>query len=179
MAFLRGSLKARHVQAANPASPRVDAPHVDIHLVRTFPFPVDAAYGWLTDYHDDDATLTDAVVKRRSVVRREGDEVELDAELVTLGRPMRGRAVVKLDPARHRWVATAAGGRLRYEYQLTPTPEGHSRLDVHYRVASRRWARRLLLVLARPRIRRELHRMWDGFEAAMRRELGAARRESP
>lgn len=145
---------------------------MDIAVTRHFPYPVERAYAWLTDYRDDDPSLTTAVVKRRDVVKKDGDTVEMDVELLTLGRPMKGRAVVRLDPARHRWTAEAAGGRMRYEYQLTPAPDGGSRLEVHYRVASRRWTRRLALRLARPRIRRELHVMWDGFTDAMRRELG-------
>src|SRR5438874_9578755 len=40
---------------------------VDIRYSRVFPFPLDATYAWLTDYRDDDAALTDAVVRRRLV----------------------------------------------------------------------------------------------------------------
>lgn len=148
----------------------MDAPHVDIPYVRVFPYPVDVAYAWLTDYDDQDAQRAGAIIAQREVVKRDGDTVVLDAELVTLGRRSKGRAEVTLFPKEHRWVATLHGGRAVYTYQLTPVPQG-ARLEVHYRIAARRWTRRAVLTLAKPRIRREIDAMWAGFARAMEREL--------
>lgn len=151
--------------------------HVDILVTRTFPYPVDVAYAWLTDYQDDDPQRTNAIVTRRTVVKRGEREVEMDVELITLGRAMKGSATVHLFPEERRWQAVAAKGRFVYDYRLSPTPDG-ARLDVRYRVATRRFARWLTLTLAKPAIKREVHRMWDGFADAMRRELGEPGRAS-
>lgn len=158
----------------------MDRPHVNVHYERDFPYPVDAAYAWLTDYQDDDHTRAGAIIKRRIVVRREVDkdgrpvEVELEGELETLGqRTGRGRALVKLWPEERRWVAELAGGRWVYEYRLVPTARG-SRILIDYRLGSKRWQRRAMLTVLKPFIRREIDKMWDGFSAAMEREMAQA-----
>lgn len=157
---------------------------MNIHYERDFPYPVDAAYAWLTDYQDDDHTRAGAIIKRRIVVRREVDkdgrpvEVELEGELETLGqRTGRGRALVKLWPDERRWVAELAGGRWVYEYRLAPTARG-TRLVIDYRLGSKRWQRRALLTMMKPLIRREIDKMWDGFSAAMEREIARPPRAS-
>lgn len=147
---------------------------VTISYARVIPFPVGEAFAWLTDYQDDDPSRTSAVVKRRPVLSRSEDKVVMEGELELLGVRGVGRVEVSLHPP-DRWVAEIVqGGGVGsvYEYRLSPHPRG-SRLDVRYRVRVRRWASRLRLVLARPLLRREIHRMWDGFAAAMERELGA------
>lgn len=151
------------------------APYVDIEVVRIFRHPVGQAYEWLTDYRDDDPTLTDAVVARRDVVKRDADTVVLDATIVTLGRKGRGKVEVALFPTERRWQATVVEGGSRgsvYDYKLTPHPKG-ARLEVRYRVRIKRRSRRILVTLLRPFIRRELNKMWDGFERAMDRDLAA------
>lgn len=145
---------------------------VTIPYTRRFPYPVDQAYAWLTDYQDDDPQRTTAVVKRRPVLERTPDKITMEGELEFFGQRGTGIVEVKLHPP-DRWVAEIVKGGGRgsiYEYRLTPA-EGGSRLDVRYRVRVKRWGSRLRLLLARPLVRREIHRMWDGFEDAMRREM--------
>lgn len=148
---------------------------MDIPYSRELPHPIDAAYAWLTDYEDADAQRAGAVVHERRVVKRDDDVVVLEGHNVVLGRHARGKAEVRLFPSERRWQATIVEGNGRgsvYEYQLTPTDRG-CRLDVRYRVRARRWRARVLVRLTRPFVRREIARMWDGFAAAMARELPA------
>lgn len=156
----------------------MDRPHVLLHVEREFPYPVDVAYAWLTDYADDDHERAGAIIRRRVVVRREHDkdgrvvEVEFDGELEAFGRSSgRGRGLVRLWPDERRWQADLGKGRWVYDYKLVPAGPGRSRLLIDYRFGSKRLRRRILLTLAKPFLAREIHRMWDGFEAAMRKEL--------
>ncbi|HWH07586.1 MAG TPA: SRPBCC family protein [Candidatus Thermoplasmatota archaeon] len=152
---------------------------VTIPYTRVLPHPVEEAYAWLTDYQDDDPQRTTAVVKRRPVLSRTKDKVVLEGELEMLGVRGVGTVEVTLLPP-DRWVAEIVKGGGKgsvYEYRLTPAAGGGSRLDVRYRVRVRRWSSRLRLLLARPLLRRELDRMWDGFAESMAREL--SRNEAP
>lgn len=156
----------------------MDGPHVNVHYEREFPYPVDVAYAWLTDYQDDDHTKAGAIIKRRDVIRKELDKdgrpilYELEGELETLGQKTgAGRALVRLYPDERRWTAELAKGRWVYDYRVHPTAKG-CRLAIDYRLGSKRWQRRLVLTLTKPLIRREIDRMWKGFSAAMERELG-------
>ena len=158
----------------------MDRPHVNLHYEREFPYPVDVAYAWLTDYQDDDHQRAGAIIKRRDVVRREVDkdgravEYELEGELETLGlKTGPGRVIVKLEPDRHAWQAIFPRGSWVYSYRVVPAPRG-SKIVIDYRFGSRRWTRRLAIWVAKPRIRRELDVMWDGFSAAMEREIGTS-----
>jgi len=146
-----------------------------IRYRRTFPFPVGEAYAWLTDYQDDDPARTGAIVKERPVLSRSENQVVLRGVLETLGRRWEGNAVVDLMPP-DRWRATTrdARGRVRsvYDYRLEPADGGRaSLLTVDYRFNVRRWRTRLTLLVARRAIVKEIDRMWDGFAAAMQREL--------
>lgn len=146
---------------------------VTIAYTRPFPYPVDQAYAWLTDYQDDDPARTTAVVKRRPVLKREPGKITMEGELEMLGVRGTGIVEVSLHPP-DRWVAEIVKGGGRgglYEYQLSATPEG-CRLDVRYRVRVRRWSSRLRLMIAKPLLRRELRTMWDGFAASMAKDLG-------
>ncbi|HET6405333.1 MAG TPA: SRPBCC family protein [Candidatus Thermoplasmatota archaeon] len=150
----------------------MDRPHVSIQYERTFPYPIDVAYAWLTDYQDDDPQRAGAMVEKRDVVRRGDREVEVDARLDVLGKKYTGRAVIHLHPEEHRWVAVIGRGSWQFHYRLEPDGPHRSRLIVDYRITSRRWTRRALVTLGKPLIRRQLDRMWDGFADAMERELG-------
>ena len=152
-----------------------------IHYERDLPHPVDVAYAWLTDYQDDDHERAGAIIKRRIVKEKELDKAGrpvryvLEGELETLGQSTGiGLATIRLDPDARRWSADIGNGRWVYEYRLEPRAGG-SRLIIDYRFGSRRWRRRLLLTLTKPLIRRELDRMWDGFVAAMAREIPTAK----
>lgn len=141
---------------------------------RTFPYPVDRAFEWLTDYTDHDAALTDAVQRRRKVLSREKDKITMEGEIDLLGS--RGAAIVEVALAPpSRWTATIVKGPSRgsvYEYALTPTAGGGSRLDVAYRVRVKRLSSFVKVALARPFARRRLHAMWEGFARSMAKDLG-------
>lgn len=150
---------------------------MNLHFEREFPYPVEKAYAWLTDYQDDDHARAGAIIKKRIVIRKELDkdgrpvEFELEGELETLGQSSgTGRALIHLWPDEKRWQAELGGGRWIYDYKLVPTKKG-SRIVIDYRFGSKRLRRRVLLTLTKPLIRRELNKMWDGFAAAMQKEL--------
>ena len=137
--------------------------------------PVDRAYAWLTDYDDDDAQLAGAIIKDRPVLERHPDRVVLRGDLEAVGRRMRGIAEVRLHPPDH-WVAHLKDLKGRtsgvYDYRLEPRPGG-SRLIVDYGFVAPKLKHVILFTLGRRRIRRELDLMWDGFFAAMDRDLRA------
>ncbi|MEA3198862.1 MAG: hypothetical protein QOE90_290 [Thermoplasmata archaeon] len=149
----------------------MDRPHVTIRYRRDVPHPIEPAFAWLTDYQDDDPALTTALVRERRVVARKSDEVHFEGALHTLGRLMPGTGSVKLYPEEHRWVATLGRHWMVNEYRLTSTAAG-CRLDVEYRIYPRKWTRRLAVWLAKPRLKREIGTMWDGFFAQMDKDLG-------
>ena len=153
------------------------ADHVTFTYRRTFPYPVDVAYQWLTDYQDDDGERTTAIVKRRPVIAREGNKVVLEGHLEIMGRQMQGTATVHLFPP-DRWEAHLHfknGRGTVYRYRLDPLPGGRQcRLTAEYEIPARRWTSRLKLHLARPLVMREIDTMWDGFAKSMEKELGAA-----
>lgn len=152
--------------------------HVTIHYERDLPHSIGEAYAWLTDFTDEDPTLTDAIVEKRPVLERSEDRVLLEGTLNLLGKRGTGKAEVRLFPP-DRWEAHFIEGRGRgsvYEYRLVPRgPEG-CRLVVDYRVRVKRFRGWLQVTLAKPAVRREIHRMWDGFCAAMARDLAKAER---
>lgn len=150
----------------------MDIPHVSLKYVRHFPYPIETAYAWLTDYQDDDPQRAGALVRKRDVVRRSDREVHVDGHLEILGRDYEGKAVIHLYPEEKRWQAVIGRGNWQFEYRLTPTGPNACRLDIDYQMGSRKWAKRLRYTLAKPFVRRQLDRMWDGFEASMKRELG-------
>lgn len=150
----------------------MDRPHVSLKYERTFPYPIDAAYAWLTDYQDDDPQRAGTLVRKRDVVRRNDREVEVEGWLEVLGRDYEGKAVIHLFPEEKRWVAIIGRGGWEFHYQLTPLGPHATKLTIDYQMGSRRWTRRLQYRLAKPLIRRHIHRMWNNFDAAMRRELG-------
>lgn len=160
------SFPHRHARRAMPPA------SVHIRVARDVPFPLDAAYAWLTDYQDDDPGLTTAIVKKRPVVERRGNVVVLDGEIEVAGRRTAGRAEVHLFPP-DRWEARFEKGSV-YRYRLTPRGPAACRLDVDYAVRTRRWKGWLLVQLAKPKVKAEIHTMWDGFLDAMAKDLAAA-----
>lgn len=156
--------------------PGVVVDTVRIGYERVFEHPVEDAFEWLTDYRDDDAEKTGAIINERSVLEEREDEVVLEGQLETLGRVRTGRARVELDPP-DEWTAHLEDGKGRpsgrYEYHLEDHPEG-CKLTVDYHVAAPRLRDKLLLWVTRPLARREIDEMWDGFEASMDAELADA-----
>lgn len=156
--------------------PRVEPTFVEIRVSRTFPYPVEKTFAWLTDYQDDDPGRTTAVVKRRPVIARTKDKVTLEGEIELLGSRGIGKVEVSLMPPDH-YVANIIEGAGRgsvYDYKLTPVPGGKSRLDVNYRIRVKRWKSRIRVTLAKPFAKRRLNVMWDGFEAAMKKDFDAS-----
>lgn len=154
--------------------PDAAAPMVDISLSREFPHPIDDVYAWLTDYQDDDPAIAGTVIEERSVIERHPDRVVMRVKNVIAGKPMKGLAEVRLSPKEYRYEARSLEGdkgAILYTYQLTSLGPSRTRLDVSYKTRVRRFTRRLQVRLATPIIRRQLHRMWDGFTEAMARDL--------
>lgn len=161
-------------QAPAGAPPIVDHPHVRLHYERVFPYPIDVAYAWLTDYQDDDPSRTGEIVRKRDVVRRTDREVEVEGELEVMGQRTHGRAVIHLFPEEKRWQAVIGKGGWIFDYRLVPQGASASRIVIDYKMGSRRWTRRMTIRLLKPVIRRRIDKMWDGFAASMDRELAAA-----
>lgn len=148
---------------------------VSVRYERSLGHDVEPAFTWLTDYRDDDAQRTGAIIEDRRVLEETDQRIVLEGELETLGRTMEGTAVVKLDPP-DTWTAHLYDEKGRptgvYEYSLTPQEDG-SRLRVDYRFAAPKLRHKLMLWLSKPLIKRELDEMWDGFEDSMDDELAA------
>lgn len=148
---------------------------VHLRYERSLSHGVDEAFDWLTDYDDDDASRAGAIIEDRRVVEASEDRIVLEGQLETLGRRIEGTSVVKLDPP-DRWTAhlfdekgRPAG---RYEYGLERQEQG-SLLTVDYGFAAPKLKHKVLLWLSKPLIKRELDKMWAGFEEAMAEELSA------
>jgi hypothetical protein len=154
--------------------------HVVLHYERDLAVPLDRAYAWLTDYQDDDPSLTRKVVKRRPVVSRTKDVVVLDGEIEVLGRRAKGRAEVHLFPP-DRWEARLYrrdGQRgSTFHYRLVPKAQG-CRLVVDYHIQARKATTRWKLRLFKPLAMRDIRIMWDGFVGAMERDLAAERAQA-
>lgn len=145
---------------------------VRIVVQREFRHDPKAAYAWLTDFEDADADRTEAVVEMRRVLERGRDRVVYEGETAVLGRRARSVTEVRLAPP-DRWSARVVEGPRTgsfTEYHLTPTAGG-CKLVVDYRFVLDKPVNMLALRVLKPLVRRELVRMWDGFEAAMAHEL--------
>lgn len=154
------------------------APMVDIPYSRVFPHPIDACYAWLTDYQDDDPAIAGDIIKERSVQERGPERVVMRVKNVLAGRSLSGMAEVLLHPKEYRYEARSLEGdrgAIHYTYQLTALGASRTRLEVHYRTRARKFSSRLKIILARPFVQRQVARMWDGFAAAMDRDLAAKR----
>lgn len=143
-----------------------------IRLTRDLPHAPERAFGWLTDFEDADADRAGAVIRARRVVAREKDRVVYEGEQRVLGRETRGTSEVTLAPP-DRWTARVLDGPRAgsvTSYRLDGTPRG-SRLTVEYHIRLADPKARILATLLKPLVRRELSRMWDGFERSMAAEL--------
>ncbi|HUR68001.1 MAG TPA: SRPBCC family protein [Candidatus Thermoplasmatota archaeon] len=146
---------------------------VHIRLSREIPAQRDAAYAWLTDFQDSDVDRADAVIEMRKVIERSPTRIVYEGEQVVLGRRSTGTSEVTLHPP-DRWEAKVIAGPRTgsfTHYRLVPVGSGASRLTVDYNLIINDPQRHFLLRLAKPLVKRELSKMWDGFEAAMRKEL--------
>lgn len=142
---------------------------------REFPHPAHDCYRWLTDYSDKDPELAaGAILREREVVERTPERIVLRVDNEILGRAMKGRAEVLLQPGRLFYEAKPLDGdgrSLHYTYQLTELGASRTRLDVVYRHRARSWRSWLRLHLARPLALRRIRAMWDAFARAMAADL--------
>ncbi len=175
----------RSLKSAMERPPTMAPKMVVIPYTREFPHPARACFDWLTDYSDQDPSLTSEIVKGRSVVSREGDRIVLDVDTDLFGRRVKGRAEVRVYPDELRYEARSLHGDgkgVLYEYQLTELAPGRTRFEVRYGTRVRRLRPRIMMMLAQPFIKRRIHTMWEGFAAAMAADLAepgnAARREA-
>lgn len=147
---------------------------VSVRYERPLDAPLDDAFAWLTDYRDDDADRTGAIIEDRRVIEKSPDRILLEGELKTLGRRIDGRAEITLNPP-DAWTAELYDTKDRpsgvYEYRLNPREEG-CHLSVDYAFVAPKLKHKLMLTLSKPLIKRELDKMWEGFHQAMNEEIG-------
>lgn len=141
---------------------------------RPLPARAEAAYAWLTDYEPADAERAGAVIAAREVLEEEEDRIVLVERVRSIGIEREVRTIVELDPP-HRWQATMHGADTGnpdvVTYQLDPIDETRSHLSVTYAYGLDGYLEKAMVWLLSPLMKREVRKMWDGFEAAMRREL--------
>ena len=151
--------------------------YVTVTIRRDVPYPLDTAYAWLTDYQDDDPARAGAIVTKREVIERAEDKVILHGGVATLGIEREGRGEISLHPP-DRWEAQLYDAKERkadhYEYRLEPRGEEACELIVDYHFIAPKLKHKVKLNAAKPAVRRELEKMWDGFFAAMDEELTQA-----
>jgi hypothetical protein len=146
---------------------------VHIRVEHSFAPPRDRAYLWLTDFDEGDVERAEgAVLEKRKVLERAKDRVVYEGETAVLGRRTWSVTEVQLTPP-DRWEAKVTKGPRTgsfTHYRLVPKGDGcHITVDYHFVLDKP--ARMLLLRLAKPLVKRDLARMWDGFANAMQREL--------
>lgn len=148
---------------------------VRLRYERALSHSVEDAFAWLTDYEDTDPERAGAIIEGRRVLEADEDRIVLEGQLESLGRRMDGTAVVKLDPPDH-WRAQLYDTEGRpsgvYDYRLEERETG-SHLVIDYEFVAPKLKHKLIYHLGKPLIRRELDKMWDGFEAAMDEEIGS------
>lgn len=152
---------------------------VEIRVVRHLPCSVEQAYAWLTDYRDDDPQRAGALVTHRRVLERTERHAVFEGEHRALGKTVRYRQAVRLDPpaAWRSLVVDGPRAGSRNAYRLEATPRG-ARLVVEYHLVHAEPATMLLMRLARPLLRRRIVRMWEGYEGALAADLAEGRREA-
>lgn len=147
-----------------------------IRIARELPLPVDAAYAWLTDYREDDPALAHGVlISKRKILSRTQNIIRMEGEHRAFGRVIPSVYEVTLSSAERAWTSRVVEGPRRGSvttYRLTPRGAGASRLDVEYSLVHDDASGRFILRFARPLVRRNLVRMWDGYESAMRADVG-------
>lgn len=147
---------------------------VDVPLTRDFPHPPDAAYAWLTDFRTDDGAIAGALIEGRDSVDRKGDEVRMVTRIRRPFGAVRTRTQhVTLHPRERRWesrITAGYGAGSFHRYRLLPHANG-CRLEVVYGFGTKGPLHAFGLRLAKPLLRRQLDKMWDGFEAAMGHDL--------
>lgn len=161
-----------------PSCPAMDRapPHARLVVRRHLAHEPTVAFAWLTDFEEGDVERAQGhVVAARRVVKREGDRITLEGMLEVAGRPIPGHAIVDLAPP-GRWHAKLYDRKDRLvtfnDYRVEPDGQGGSWLTVDYHFVLPKWKHRLRYHLGgRSVLRRELGRMWDGFQGAMAREL--------
>lgn len=145
---------------------------ITIRLRRELPYDMNSAYAWLTDFRDDDSDRTDAVTVSRSVLERSDKRVVLQGESEAFGRRVPFVSEIDLAPP-DAWTARVIKGpRLGSvtTYKLTPNARGTT-LDVEYRLTHEKAWARAVMTLGKLKLRRDLERMWEGYERAMSKDL--------
>lgn len=148
---------------------------IPIRVVRDLPFPQAQAYAWLTEFGEDDAQRTEAVLKTRRIVESTSTRCVYEGETEALGRRIFSRTEVTLLPP-DRWHAMVTQGpRTGSEtrYRLESTGAGSCRLVVDYDFRLASPVMHVVARAVRPLLARSLERMWDGFAASMARDLTA------
>lgn len=157
-------------------APDAMPPHARLTIRRRLPHPPAVAYAWLTDFDERDAERAQrAVVTERRVVEREGNRLKMEGVIEVAGAHIPGHVVVDLAPPAS-WHAKLYDRKSRLvtfnDYRVEPDGRGGSWLHIDYHFVLPKWKHRLRYHLVGKRVlRRELTRMWAGFERAMEGEL--------
>lgn len=150
---------------------------VEITLRRALPAPIAIAYPYLTDIQDTDVDRAGAVIKGRRVRSRSEGGLVYEGETAVLGQKTWSVTQVTLRPP-DRWEARVIEGPRTgssTDYRLVDTADG-CELTVVYRFVLADARRMFFLRALKLFVRRELAKMWDGFEADLRKEIMAPER---
>lgn len=145
---------------------------VIIRIQRKFPHPAKEAYAWLTDFSDDDDARAGAVIQSRRVKERSPTRIVYEGETSVLGVKAWATTEVTLRLPLHWEARVTSGPRTgsRTDYEMVERADGVE-LTITYRFTFLDPKRQFLVRLLKPLVRRDLVRMWDGFQADMAKEL--------
>lgn len=132
-----------------------------IEIVKVVRRPPGEVYTWCTDYRETDPELSSVSIRRRRIVTRSDDAVELEDDGI-LGLRLSARYRVRLHPP-DRWEADSASpmGTGHTEYRLAAA-NGGTRITITFDLRPR-GLYRIPGAFARPFLRERLSRLWDDF----------------
>ncbi len=119
-----------------------------VRLERVVPFPRDAVYAWWTDFRENDHdSRSSPAISRRTILRREGNEVWL-RDRATRPAPVTVEEHVVLDtPNRYAVTARYPGAEVAYTYRFE-NMAGGTRLSLVVQIWPRHVGRILLPLFA-------------------------------
>jgi len=153
---------------------------VHYRFSQSFPFPVEDAFAWASDYDPGDIRLM-GMDGTREIERIDEDTIVLDDAFVTGGRTVRKRRLVRLFPELHALTNTRLSGPNRHSqfiYQFVGEGENGSRLDFTGAQVNRADAvpsSAEVAALAKAYATEDAA-LWVNLAEAMKRDLGPRRR---
>ena len=151
-------------------------PLLRIPLERRLPHAADDVYAWCTDFRPDDTDRSGGLIRGREILERSGDRIRMISTINGPHGVLRRVQEVRLEPEARRWhvrIVDGDGVGSRHVYQVSPLPNGGSRLRIRFGYASPGWGAYLRSRRQRAAMRGYLNRLWDRFVEEMGRELAA------